>query len=163
MLSLSSLKVCHSRYSICVQGLTGSAEAPKQDEFVSIEQCETTAEQADEWTRLVRQKAGPGGVDKLFQEKGIDLLVAPAESMLCVYSAYAGYPIATAPLTTLTFNGRPWGIAVITKAGQEGLLLRFIAAIEELVGGHPLPEALIKFERKEPEAEVVSKDMMLDL
>lgn len=159
---LSLLKVCRTICDMTSRLMT-FAEAPKQDEFISIENNDTTPEQVDEWTRFARTKAGVEGIDKLFDEKEIDLVVGPAESLMCIYAAYAGYPTAAAPLTTLTFNGRPWGVCAVARAGQEGLLLRFLAAMEDLVGGHPLPKALLDFEEKEQEVSAAQKDMLLDM
>lgn len=162
MLILNSPKVRGSFYRRSPE-LIFPAEAPKQDEFIAIQKDDTRPEQVEEWTAHARRKAGAEGIDRLFKEKDIDLVVGPAESLMCIYAAYAGYPTAAAPLTTLSMNGRPWGVCAVARAGQEGLLLRFLAAMEELVGGHPLPKALLDFREKKPEIPAVQKDMLLDM
>ncbi|KAK3395178.1 amidase signature domain-containing protein [Podospora didyma] len=72
-------------------------------------------------------------LDEVFDEKGITIIAAPADSPLCIHAAAAGYPIATVPLGQLKYNGRPFGLCLVAKAHQEETLLRFMAAYEGFV------------------------------
>jgi amidase len=99
---------------------------------------------------FVRRKAGKEGIDRLFEEQDIDLVVAIGDSGLCMFSSYAGYPVATAPVPSYVHPcGRRYGILIVAQAGQEALLLRFLAAWEAKVGGHPLPQALIDMNQQQ--------------
>jgi len=79
------------------------------------------------------------GVDAVMKENGLDLIAAPGDSSLCVFAASTGYPLAMVPLGVLDYNGRPFGICVIAKAGQEGKLLSFAASYERASPARPLP------------------------
>ena len=50
-----------------------------------------------------------------------------------------GYPIATAPIGQLRYNGRPFGLCVLARANEEELLLRFMAAYEAVAKPRPVP------------------------
>jgi amidase len=52
----------------------------------------------------------------------------------------AGYPIATAPIGQLRYNGRPFGLCVLARANEEELLLRFMAAYEAVAKPRPVPD-----------------------
>jgi amidase len=47
------------------------------------------------------------------------------------------------PLDVLNLNGRPFGICIIAKAGQEEKLLAFASSYETLSPARPLPLALL--------------------
>jgi len=136
-------------------------ETPGQSDFIACQDDGTPLEEVEEATAFIRQKAGVEGIDKLFDKQGIDLVIAPGDSALCIYSSYAGYPVGTAPIPSYIHpNGRPFGIQVIARAGQEALILRFMAALKDKVGGHPLPKALMEFKppvknTSEPEQQMI--------
>ncbi|EGR47116.1 amidase [Trichoderma reesei QM6a] len=75
-----------------------------------------------------------------FNSQGVNLLVAPGDSSLCIHAAAAGYPIATAPIGQLRYNGRPFGLCVLARANEEELLLRFMAAYEAVAKPRPVPD-----------------------
>ncbi|KAK1243303.1 hypothetical protein MKX07_003931 [Trichoderma sp. CBMAI-0711] len=75
-----------------------------------------------------------------FNSQGVNLLVAPGDSSLCIHAAAAGYPIATAPIGQLRYNGRPFGLCVLARANEEELLLRFMAAYEAAAKPRPVPD-----------------------
>jgi amidase len=91
-----------------------------------------------------RRRGGPDGLDKVFKTHEIDIIAAPADSSLCVWASAAGYPIATMPLDTLKYNGRPFGISMVARTGMEGLLLTFMRACEGILGERPLPLPLVE-------------------
>ncbi|KAM0426596.1 hypothetical protein ACHAPT_008290 [Fusarium lateritium] len=64
-----------------------------------------------------RTVAGKEGVDKVLQEHNLDLVALPMDSPSPRIAAAAGYPIATVPLGKLDYRGRPFGLAIIAKAG----------------------------------------------
>ncbi|RFU80727.1 amidase [Trichoderma arundinaceum] len=78
-------------------------------------------------------------VDTAFDTQGVNLIVAPGDSSLCIHAAAAGYPIATAPIGKLQYNGRPFGLCVLARANEEESLLRFLAAYEKVAAPRPVP------------------------
>ena len=57
-----------------------------------------------------------------------DVIVASGESVLTTIAMAAGYPVASAPLSFAKFNGRPFGIEILAREGEEGKLLKFLSA-----------------------------------
>lgn len=53
-----------------------------------------------------------------------------------------GYPIATVPLGTIDYNGRPFGLAIIAKAGREDLIFAFMSAFEAVSKPRAVPPRL---------------------
>jgi amidase len=43
------------------------------------------------------------------------------------------------PLGTLEYNGRPHGLSLIAKAGQEAVLLRFMEVFHDVFSERPEP------------------------
>jgi amidase len=80
-------------------------------------------------------------LDQAFDSQGLNVIVAPGDSSLCIHAAAAGYPIATAPLGQLRYNGRPFGLCMVAKENNEQLLLRFMAAYQSSLGlRRPVPK-----------------------
>lgn len=50
-----------------------------------------------------------------------------------------GYPVCAVPLSTLKYNGRPFGLCAVAKADDEAALLRFMAAYEAAMPARPVP------------------------
>ncbi|PTB63049.1 amidase [Trichoderma citrinoviride] len=78
-------------------------------------------------------------IDTAFDAQDVNLLVAPGDSSLCIHAAAAGYPIATAPIGQLRYNGRPFGLCILARENEEELLLRFMAAYEAVAKPRPVP------------------------
>lgn len=70
-------------------------------------------------------------LDNVFDKQSVDLIVAPADSAICVHAAAAGYPMGVVPLGTLDYNGRPFGMCMIAKAYEEEKILGFMDAHEK--------------------------------
>jgi amidase len=94
-----------------------------------------------------RRLGGPKGVDPVFDTHSLDVIVAPADSAFCSFSAAAGYPIGLVPMSTLKSNGRPFGLCMIArKKGREvgeEIILRFMRKWEELYPTRPLPGPML--------------------
>jgi amidase len=54
-----------------------------------------------------------------------------------------GYLIGTVPLGTIDYNGRPFGLAIIAKAGREDLIIEFMSAFEAVPKERPVPPQLV--------------------
>lgn len=48
--------------------------------------------------------------------------------MLTTTAAAAGYPIASVPLGLSTYNGRPFGLELLARAGAEDKLFEIMSA-----------------------------------
>lgn len=81
-------------------------------------------------------------LEPVFQENGINVIAAPADSSLCIHAAAAGYPIATVPLGHLTYNQRPFGLCLMARDGYEEDLLRFMHLYESVTPPRPVPQRL---------------------
>ncbi|KAM0261115.1 hypothetical protein ACHAQJ_002377 [Trichoderma viride] len=78
-------------------------------------------------------------VNTAFDTQGLNIIVAPGDSSLCIHAAAAGYPIGTAPIGQLRYNGRPFGLSFLARANDEESLVRFMAAYEAAVAPRPVP------------------------
>lgn len=47
------------------------------------------------------------------------------------------------PLGVLDYNGRPFGMGLIAKSGQEGLMLQFMSAFEAFFPKRKVPPQLV--------------------
>lgn len=102
------------------------------------------------------------GFDPLFEEKGLDLIAVPQDSKIpsmatasgkpfdvskrraAAYIVFLlGYPIATMPLGVLKDYGRPFGLAIMTKAGREDILFKFMSAFEAEFPKRAIPPLLL--------------------
>jgi len=77
-------------------------------------------------------------------DHGLDIIISASESMLVVYAALAGWPIATVPLGNLKTNGQAFGLFVLARAGGEDILLQFMAAYHGAFEGVARPSHLIE-------------------
>ncbi|KAF2756644.1 amidase signature enzyme [Pseudovirgaria hyperparasitica] len=89
-----------------------------------------TDKDVNEALTFMRRVARDEGIDKILQDSGADVIIGPANSGLPTIAAAAGYPIATLPLGYADYNGRPFGLAAIARAHQEGTLIRLQSAWE---------------------------------
>ncbi|KAK5654732.1 hypothetical protein OQA88_7057 [Cercophora sp. LCS_1] len=100
------------------------------------------AKSPEEDVTVLKQKLRSTGkriLDAVLSRYNINMVAAPSDSPLCIHAAAAGYPIATVPLGQLRYNNRPFGLCLVAKQGDEGSLLRFMAAWEAMVGPRPVP------------------------
>lgn len=97
-----------------------------------------TPEAVEEVKQTLRSRARTV-LDTAFDEGEVHLLVGTCESAFCVHAAAAGYPVAAVPLSTLKYNGRPFGLCVIARSDGEEALLRFMAAYEAAMPSRPVP------------------------
>ncbi|KAF2434006.1 amidase signature enzyme [Tothia fuscella] len=90
-----------------------------------------------------RKLAAEHGIDAVLDQHNIDLIAAPEDSSMCLFASVAGYPLVMVPLGTIDYNGRPHGICIIAKKGQEEKLLFFASAYEKVFPERPLPLQLL--------------------
>src|SRR5262245_19842931 len=73
---------------------------------------------------------GRDGLDFLFSEQQLDIIVAPGDAALSSLAAAAGYPTAACPLSALKLNGQPFGLTLASPPHTEHILLHFLTAFE---------------------------------
>ncbi|KAM0801933.1 amidase signature domain-containing protein [Usnea florida] len=103
---------------------------PRQDFLERAASINMTSKEYDHLVEHARNVARGSGIDEVFREYDINIILGPAESAITQFAAAAGYPIATLPLGYLDFNGRPHGLAAIAVAHQEARLIQLQSAWE---------------------------------
>ncbi|KAH8898126.1 amidase signature enzyme [Thozetella sp. PMI_491] len=112
---------------------------PDQGDLVKAVENTTTEEEINKMKEGLRPKAIEL-LDGVFEKEGVDIMVGPTDGGLIIYAPAAGYPTANVPLGTLSYNGRPFGLTLIAKAGREDVLLRFMSAYEATFPDRPVPD-----------------------
>ncbi|OAP60239.1 hypothetical protein AYL99_05241 [Fonsecaea erecta] len=116
--------------------------SPNQDRLRRAYQQSLTADEYNEHFEHLRHVARDQGIDFVLDTYGVDVIMAPADSLLISYAACSGYPIATLPLSYLDYNGRPFGLSVIARANQEALLIKVQSAWEATFGPRKPPAGM---------------------
>ncbi|EXJ68778.1 uncharacterized protein A1O5_07709 [Cladophialophora psammophila CBS 110553] len=119
-----------------------SPYSPNQGRLVRAYKQSITAEEYDAHFKHLRDVARNRGIDFILDTYRADVIMAPADSLLINYAACSGYPIATLPLSYLDYNGRPFGLSVIARAGQDTLLIKVQSAWEATFGARKPPSAM---------------------
>lgn len=77
------------------------------------------------------------------EEHGLDALIASGESRICAVAAAAGFACGALPLGYADFNGRAFGVHVITKDDSTWRMLNIMGAWEATFPeGTKVPELL---------------------
>ncbi|KAJ3558677.1 hypothetical protein NPX13_g9661 [Xylaria arbuscula] len=116
---------------------------PEQERLVDTIENLINAEQYQHAVTVCRQLSRGNGIDKALSESNIDLVAFPMDSPCPRVAAAAGYPIATMPIGTLDYNGRPFGLAIIAKAGREDVMFSFMSAFEANSEPRAVPPTLV--------------------
>ncbi|KAJ2982353.1 hypothetical protein NUW58_g6458 [Xylaria curta] len=69
-------------------------------------------------------------IKKCLEDRNVDFIMAPGDSLLCTIAMAAGYPTASVPLGFADFNGRPFGIQLMGRDSEESSMLKLMAAWE---------------------------------
>ncbi|KAH6609834.1 hypothetical protein Trco_003180 [Trichoderma cornu-damae] len=122
-----------------------------QDVLELCEKTNVTPEARAAYVSHLEKFGRDEGVDKMFQEYGINIIMGPLESPLYSFAAacgqtcppsaidhenialtffvwHLGYPVAAMPLGYLDYNGRPHGLCAVAR--EEGLLIQLQSAYE---------------------------------
>ena len=78
-------------------------------------------------------------IQRSLEINGIDVIMGPADARIASVAAAAGYPVATVPLGFADFNGRAFGMNLITRENKEGTLLQVMSAWEKTFGPREPP------------------------
>lgn len=90
----------------------------------------------------LRKVARDDGLDRIFKEYGVDVIVGSSDTAIKAYASGSGYPVGNVPLGYLDFNGRPFGLAVLAAKNQEAKILKFMNAWEGTFGPRKAPPLL---------------------
>ncbi|TPX14159.1 uncharacterized protein E0L32_000553 [Thyridium curvatum] len=86
-------------------------------------------------------------IEKCLAESKADVIMASGESLLTSIAAVAGYPIASVPLGFSTLNGRPSGMEIMARNGDEEKIFEVMSAWEvTFPDGRRPPPLLAKWE-----------------
>jgi len=108
------------------------AESPNLTRLETAAKSDMSDEQYQDTLRQLRTWGQKRAVDKCLEDFGVDVIIGPADSKIHELSTAAGYPIATLPLSYADFNGRPFGLAAVTSAYQEGIIIHLMSAWEQV-------------------------------
>lgn len=81
-------------------------------------------------------------------DNNLDVIINTPTGRILSLAAIAGYPVGAAPLGYAEFNGRPFGVAIIAKAGREDLILRALSAWEGTVACCKPPPQMVNWENE---------------
>ncbi|KAF5702105.1 glu asp-tRNA amidotransferase subunit A [Fusarium mundagurra] len=90
----------------------------------------------------LRQVTCDDGLDRIFKEYDVDVIVGSSDTAITAYASGSGYPVGNVPLGYLDFNGRPFGLAVLAAKDQEAKILKFMNAWEGTFGPRKAPPLL---------------------
>jgi amidase len=88
----------------------------------------------------MRKVSRDEGIDKAMKEYNLDVIIGPGDSLLMNLAAAAAYPIAAMPLSTLEYNGRPFGVMAVASAHQEMALVKAMHAWHSTFSPRPVPD-----------------------
>ncbi|KAJ5151221.1 uncharacterized protein N7482_010473 [Penicillium canariense] len=101
-----------------------------------------SSEEYDDILAFSRKAGRELGIEKTLRENDVDVIIGPGGSTMSYIAAAAGYPIASLPLSYLHYNGRPFGLAILTRAHQDALLVQAMSAWEATFPRRKLPPML---------------------
>lgn len=139
-------------------------EYPGQDLLTSALEDKTPLEKVMRAREAARRIATSGISDALNEHK-LQAIIAPTDSPISSLASSAGmqctslpdrmhpllpqsdcsigYPIATVPLGRRNTNGRPFGASIMTRAGDEGTLIRIRSAWEATFPKREMPTVFL--------------------
>ncbi|KAI1478464.1 amidase signature enzyme [Daldinia eschscholtzii] len=110
-----------------------------QTELIKSRDNDMTEDRHRELCDMLRRTALEKGVGKAMQDNGLDIILAPSDSTLVSYAAWARWPIGTVPLGRLDGVGQPFGLFALAREGREDTLLQFMFLFEETFPSPPGP------------------------
>lgn len=109
------------------------------------------ADERERKLQICRQWAATEGVDKVILEHEVDVIIGPCDSFFAgvgvgaracsfnirYFSGLAAneiteYPLASIPFGYVESSGRPYGLHVIARAHEEGKIVSFMSAWENI-------------------------------
>ncbi|KPM37584.1 hypothetical protein AK830_g9002 [Neonectria ditissima] len=106
-----------------------TARNNNQKAIEAMRDCTMTEDEYERNASALR-KAARAAVQRVLEDYGVDLILAPSDSRLISVGAAAGYPVGNLPLGYADFNGRGFSLHAIAPAGEEKKILQVMAAWE---------------------------------
>ncbi|KAI0199461.1 amidase signature domain-containing protein [Astrocystis sublimbata] len=100
-----------------------------QVQFESAIASPMTQEEYEKGLKHLRQSFRDA-TEKCFKATKADVIVASGESFLTTIASGSGYPIASVPLGFSSYNGRPHGMEIVARSGEEAMIFRVMSAWE---------------------------------
>ncbi|KAF5968000.1 hypothetical protein FBULB1_10953 [Fusarium bulbicola] len=110
--------------------------------LIDAEESDTSLEDYEKNLAHLRKVARDDGLDRIFKEYSVDVIVGSSDTAIKAYASGSGYPVGNVPLGYLDFNGRPFGLAVLAAKNQEAKILKFMNAWEGTFGPRKAPPLL---------------------
>ncbi|GAW23606.1 hypothetical protein ANO14919_131800 [Xylariales sp. No.14919] len=117
---------------------------PKQDLLIEADELLLSDKDHQKHVAHLRQVCRDDGIDFILRKYGVDVIVGPADSSITSLATGSGYPIAAMPLSYLSFNGRPIGLAALAGKNQDATLVKFLSAWESTFPPRKPPSSLIE-------------------
>ncbi|KAI4257637.1 MAG: hypothetical protein L6R42_005531 [Xanthoria sp. 1 TBL-2021] len=108
-------------------------EHPNQDVLIGALNSNMTDQQCKERLAITRHRA-TSAIKKSLAENEIDVILGPADSRIASVAAAAGFPVATVPLGLADFNGRAFGMLLISPENTEAKMFEVMSAWEATLG-----------------------------
>ncbi|KAH8822071.1 amidase signature domain-containing protein [Xylogone sp. PMI_703] len=112
----------------------------EQDKLIKAQDFHMTPENYQKSLNWIRQKCGKEGILKTLEENNIDVIIGPADTLITDLAASIGSPVGLVPLSTMDFNGRPFGIVALAAPHQEAKLIQFMSAWEKTMPKRAVPD-----------------------
>lgn len=132
---------------------------PNQNGLIKAQKVSMSPKETKKNLEICRQWAAAQGVDKVIEETGVEVIVAPADSFFAgvgvassklqfLFSVESsrlttfatGYPLASIPFTYVKSSGRPCGPHVIARANEEDKIIKFMSAWEKTLPPRRVPD-----------------------
>ncbi|KAI8404772.1 hypothetical protein FOFC_14244 [Fusarium oxysporum] len=110
--------------------------------LIDAEESDLSPEDYEKNLSHLRKVARDDGLDRIFKEYGVDVIVGSSDTAIKAFASGSGYPVGNVPLGYLDFNGRPFGLAVLAAKNQEAKVLKFMNAWEGTFGPRKAPPML---------------------
>ncbi|KAF2201136.1 amidase signature enzyme [Delitschia confertaspora ATCC 74209] len=136
---------------------------PNQNDLMNALQTGVLRDQVNEAKRHLLQTGKHEGLDRIFEELQLDILVAPGDAALSSLAAAAGYPTAACPLSALKLNGQPFGLTLTAPPFSEAALLHFLTAYESSFPPRALPLPLSSVPLQDPHPEPLPDKPIIEL
>ncbi|PSN74128.1 amidase signature enzyme [Corynespora cassiicola Philippines] len=143
--------------------LTLPPSCPHQNDLMAALQSSTLRDQVRAARDHLRIAGGREGLDFLFADQQLDIVIAPGDAALSSLAAAAGYPTAACPLSALKLNGQPFGLTLASPPHTEHMLLHFLTAYEATFPPRALPLPLSSVPLQDPNPEPLPDRPIIEL
>ncbi|KAF2015272.1 amidase signature enzyme [Aaosphaeria arxii CBS 175.79] len=143
--------------------LTLPPSCPNQNDLMAALQSGILRDEVNAARQHLKLAGGREGLDFIFADQQLDIIVAPGDAALSSLAAAAGYPTAACPLSALKLNGQPFGLTLASRAHTEHMLLHFLTAFEATFPPRALPLPLSSVPLQDPCPEPLPDKPIIDL